>query len=569
MRWTLMLLAVAFVCVFVMQTYAARLTSVSDLISTSAPTTAATHTITFTVPQTVPPGGSIMITPESGEFDIPAGFDYQDVDLAVANGGPYVERSLSTAPDAVNDGVSVVSGNSGNVTISLNSLEGIAAGEQVRIKLGSNASFGAAGADDIINPDDVRSYSIIVLTRDELNAGIDSSNAMIAIVSPVGLVATMPVIAPDRFNGLPSGILAAGNTAIELSLETDIYANCRFATSTDILYGNMTHSFFPSSGTLHYVPVYGHQNETTYNYYVRCKATLGGAENSDDYLISFTLKPTPISNTSIETEGFVTSGLTGNLGNGGSGEFPNGSNVLFLASVTVSGSTIPGSIVTVLKDGVKVGTVTAQGSGEFETSVANLERGTYGFQLYTEDGKGLLSSLYGTTLTIAQGTKNEITEITIPPTIGLSSESVQAGEIVEVSGGASPNSAVEVRVVSLTGNAALSNILTYHATSSGSGLWSVPIDTKSFAEAFYAVQARVKRADQIQSGYSKQINLRVGESAAGACGKPDMNEDDKVNLVDFSIFLLHWQSDDAEADYTCDQQVNLADFSVMLFNWTG
>jgi hypothetical protein len=48
-----------------------------------------------------------------------------------------------------------------------------------------------------------------------------------------------------------------------------------------------------------------------------------------------------------------------------------------------------------------------------------------------------------------------------------------------------------------------------------------------------------------------------------------MNGDGKVNLVDFSIFLLSWGTDDPQADYNCDGAVNLADFSIMLFQWTG
>jgi hypothetical protein len=48
-----------------------------------------------------------------------------------------------------------------------------------------------------------------------------------------------------------------------------------------------------------------------------------------------------------------------------------------------------------------------------------------------------------------------------------------------------------------------------------------------------------------------------------------MNGDGKVNLVDFSIFLLSWNTTDAPADYNCDKNVNLADFSIMLFQWTG
>jgi hypothetical protein len=243
--------------------------------------------------------------------------------------------------------------------------------------------------------------------------------------------------------------------------------------------------------------------------------------------------------------------------------------VLFLSSVKFSGSTIPGSTVTILKDGVKTQSFSASGVGSFESTVSGLERGAYGFQLYTQDGGGLLSSLYGTSLSVAQGTNNEVTNIILPPTIKLSKEAVGAGESTIASGGASPNTRIEVRVVSLTGSTKLTTAQTYFATSSASGAWSADIDTSTYAKGQYAIQARVVKNEQSKSGFSKQVNLLVGNATAGSCGKPDMNGDGKVNLVDFSIFLLSWQTTDAKADFNCDHIVNLGDFSIMLFNWTG
>jgi hypothetical protein len=103
----------------------------------------------------------------------------------------------------------------------------------------------------------------------------------------------------------------------------------------------------------------------------------------------------------------------------------------------------------------------------------------------------------------------------------------------------------------------------YIATSSSSGDWSLDISTGSFAKGEYLVQAFVVRSDLSKSGLSKLVTLSVGgATSSGSCGTSDMNGDGKVNLVDFSIFLLHWNTDDAKA-------VNLGDFSIMLFNWTG
>jgi hypothetical protein len=53
------------------------------------------------------------------------------------------------------------------------------------------------------------------------------------------------------------------------------------------------------------------------------------------------------------------------------------------------------------------------------------------------------------------------------------------------------------------------------------------------------------------------------------CRRSDLNTDGKVNLVDFSILLFHWNSTNPLADINLDGKVNLVDFSVQLFCWTG
>ena len=49
----------------------------------------------------------------------------------------------------------------------------------------------------------------------------------------------------------------------------------------------------------------------------------------------------------------------------------------------------------------------------------------------------------------------------------------------------------------------------------------------------------------------------------------DLNGDGKVNLVDFSILLTHWNTSDSIADLDSSGNVGLPDFSIMLFYWTG
>jgi hypothetical protein len=510
MRRYLYIAAAALACVVGVSVFAANFSIVSDLISTSAPGADATHTIQFKLINAIPASGRIIITPQVGKFIIPASFDYTDVDLAVSNGGPYVDRSLSSSPDATKDGVSVATGAAGSITITLNSTAGLSAGQSIQIRLGTNATFGAVGTENISNPFGITSYAIDIASKNSSGGSIDSARAMIAIVDPVTMNVKAPIVPTIRSNGQPSGLIAANNSIIELSLNTNMQAHCRYATTTDVLYDDMTANFAVASGTTHYVNTTGYQNDTTYTFYVRCQVIQSGAQNDDDFPITFTIKPTPISNTSVESEGFITSGPTGNLGPGGAGDFPNGSAVLFLSTVTFSGYSVPNSLITILKDGVKAGSVQTKDDGTFVTTVTGIERGAYGFQLYAQDNHSLTSSLYSTTLSVAQGTDNDVTSIVIPPTIEISKDAISTGDPVTVSGAAPPSVPVQVTVAGQTGSAATEPIRIITATSTSRGDWSVTLDTAQYAKGTFAVQARVTQSDKLKSGLSKSLILTVG-----------------------------------------------------------
>lgn len=49
--------------------------------------------------------------------------------------------------------------------------------------------------------------------------------------------------------------------------------------------------------------------------------------------------------------------------------------------------------------------------------------------------------------------------------------------------------------------------------------------------------------------------------------KGDINADNRVNLVDFSILLYHWGTSFVGTDFNTDGKVNLTDFSILLSNW--
>lgn len=526
----------------------------SDLIDNSAPATPTPHLLKFSAATAIPPLGSITIVPQDGAFTIPAGFDYSDVDFAVWNGSAYINRPLAAAPDAVNDGVSVVTGTSGSITINLSSSAGIAPGAAIQVKLGTNATFGASSTDSIINPAGVGGYHIGLDSYDDTGAHLDYNSPIITVIEPVSILVPILNLPPNLSNGLPAGEIAAGNPVIEISVESDKTATCRYATTTNVAYANMTGTFSPLQGTQFYTVVGGHQDGTTYNYYVRCIG-VQAAVTPIDYVISFFLDPTPSSNTSV-SQGGSQSGV---------GPFPNGSQTLYLSSMTFSGFTAPGSTVTVLKDGVQSVSVQAGAEGAFSAVLPGLERGTYTFDMYATDNRQRKSSSYTSTFTFAAATNNIVSGVVLPPTIGLDQNSISVGDAAHVSGQAAPNSKITVFVVPQPGTIGDTRQLISSSTSAGA--WS--LDLSNLAGGGYSIRARAER-QTTQSNVSASVSLGVGKTASKDVSvRADVNGDNKVNLTDFSILLSFWNTSEASVDINGDGTVNLADFSILLFNWTG
>jgi hypothetical protein len=149
----------------------------------------------------------------------------------------------------------------------------------------------------------------------------------------------------------------------------------------------------------------------------------------------------------------------------------------------------------------------------------------------------------------------------LPPTISAKPTTVAPGGLIVLSGQTVPNAHVVTEIHSAT--------TSRETDADSSGDWSLQVDTSSLGDGDHTAKALFSLSSNIKSGFGKSISFFVGTTPSGSCGQPDMNSDSKVNLVDFSIFLLSWNTSDAPADFNCDKIVNLADFSIMLFQWTG
>ena len=545
---------------------------VSDLISTSAPGVSADHSVQFTITNNVPAGGKIIITPETG-FDIPAFFDHTDVDLAIATstGSPFIQRDLAAVVNATEDGVSVVTGTSGSVTFTLHAGGGINAGEIALIKLGSHTTHEEIGDQQITNSTSTGSHQIDIETRDAVDQDIDSANTLVFIIDQVtvGPVDTTDDTPPGRSNGLPtSGILLPGGTQnVQISLETDEQATCRYSETAGTAYGVMTDFFEETFAILHTVVVTGLTDDTTYSYYVRCIDYQSNA-NPDDYEITFDIGVVPAEPGS---GGVETGSGGGESGDGvGGGPYDFGGPYLGSAQVILDGASYPGSKVTILRDGTLESTLSVGANGKFNTTIENLTRGTYTFGIFAVDSFGQKSNTYTSTISIIADSGNTISRIFLPPTISVENDTLDPGEEIVVFGQAIPESLVEVFLGEQAKVAGADTIIAT-TTSSASGEWDVFFDTEQLSLETYTVKARSTVSGEKDPGdFSKLVYVGVGgEPEPDFSLRADLNKDGKVNIVDFSILLFNWGTDDDIADINMDGNVDLTDFSIMVFYWTG
>ena len=229
--------------------------------------------------------------------------------------------------------------------------------------------------------------------------------------------------------------------------------------------------------------------------------------------------------------------------------------------VVLRGKAFPNSIISVLVDGKEIGQARADSNADFVYATNQVTPGTATFGFVGRDQNGALSITTSVVFEVVQAAVTTVANIFIPPTLILSNRSVAPGDPLTLSGTTVPRAHVTIQIGATT-----SAMLESDADQLGR--WALQIDTNSFTKGSHTAKASFKLSDLIKSGFGKSVTFVIGAAGKGA-PSPDLNHDGKVNLVDFSIFLLSWNTDEVTTDFNLDGTTNLADFSIMLYQWTG
>lgn len=606
---------------------ARNISQYSDLISNSNPQAASNHTFSFVLDTNISPGSYFEITPPPG-FEIIGTSTFaaeRNVELYANN----VLRNSSDILSAGSDMVEIISGSPGMIRYTLNTSSGLSSGTQIDIKIGNHTSkalsfsieystsTGTTTTQADIKP--IINDSTTGTKKSQLQVFdgglVAEAEFTIALIDQVGVgpVDTREDVPPYRFNSSPTSTITGVSLSVEIFIETNELAICKYSLVPDIDYGSMPVTF-TNTGLIYHTHVVSVIPNSTQRFYIRCMDDEGNF-NTDDYLLEFAVSDTPTgtANEDGDVEGDGTGSgnagtgsgsggggqtgdsngeapiLGGSSGTGGSGGGGGGGTGDADGStagggfentdapyrsgdgrVTISGYTSPRTSLVVLVDGKEAQRQNSDAQGKYEITLDEIARGVYTFGIYALDPAQNKSSTFSTSFTVSGARTSALSNINITPTIKVSPDPVNPGETLTVSGYSLPNSTITLENEKEGG----SGKQQFTATTDGNGAYSTTISTNNFTNGTYKVRAKADQsAGLIKTNFSAYTLYGVGQAAVRPTNA-DLNRDGKVNLVDFSILLYWWGTpnggtSDPSADINSDTKVNLVDFSILLFNWTG
>lgn len=267
---------------------------------------------------------------------------------------------------------------------------------------------------------------------------------------------------------------------------------------------------------------------------------------------------------------FNTSFCTSGGGGGGGG---GGGYMTPVTQVVFSGRAYPKSTVTLLKDAQIAATTIADSNANFQISISQLSGGNYIFSLYSEDNTGNRSSLLTFPVSVTAGAITNIGGIFIAPTIAVDKSEVKRGDNLAIFGQSAPNSEITISVNS-------DEEFFNKTNSDTNGAYLYNFDTAALEMGQHFTKSKAALNGEISS-FSKAISFAVG--AKNVLAQPsekflkvDLNNDGRVNLIDFSI-AAYWYKRPISAEFAVkekewlngDGKVDLVDFSIMAYYWTG
>lgn len=234
----------------------------------------------------------------------------------------------------------------------------------------------------------------------------------------------------------------------------------------------------------------------------------------------------------------------------------------------LEGKAYPDAKIVVLKDGEVQVIEYADAEANFSIELpSDLTPGDYVFSIWGEDSKQRESVAFSVSTEIKQDTITTIGGIFIPPTISAGRMAMKPGQTLRLDGQSAPFSKITLTVES-------EEPFVFETLADKHGVWQYLLDTGILEEGEHSVRVSAVSPEGFVSVMSQAVKFLLGEdkqeTAPGqVCKNGDINKDNKVDLVDFSILLYWWKKPHQCADQNKDGISDIIDFSIMLYYWTG
>ena len=138
-----------------------------------------------------------------------------------------------------------------------------------------------------------------------------------------------------------------------------------------------------------------------------------------------------------------------------------------------------------------------------------IARGVYTFGVYAEGANKVRSSTFSTSFTVTGARTSALGNINVSPSILVSPDPVNPGEVLTVSGYALPNSDITIQ----NGKINTSSPKEYTAVADSAGRWSTTIDTSGFSVSTYQIRAKSVQTGGASTNYSNFTFYGVGKEA--------------------------------------------------------
>ncbi|MCK4386974.1 MAG: dockerin type I repeat-containing protein, partial [Candidatus Pacebacteria bacterium] len=212
----------------------------------------------------------------------------------------------------------------------------------------------------------------------------------------------------------------------------------------------------------------------------------------------------------------------------------------------------------------------AGADANFKMSASNLSAGNYIFSIFSEDKGGRRSSLQTFPVSVTAGAATEVSGIFIAPSIDVGKKEVKRGDNIAIFGQTVPLGNIVIFVHSAEEFFA-------KTISDKEGVYLYNFDTSALEYGSHIAKSKASTGNQLVSRFSSIVNFKVGtqniikEKEKNIILKGEVNNDGKVNLVDFSIAAYWYKrpSPPANIDLNNDGKISLVDFSIMAYYWTG